>query len=304
MKKYRLMVHGGAGELDKLHDPAEAARHLRSIRRIMERGQAILKRGGPALESVEVCVTMLENDPLFNAGRGSVLNEQGLVFMDAAIMDGSNLGAGAVADINRIVNPIKLARRVLADSKHVMLAGPGALRFARSRGIKLVSVSYHITDERREDYKKLRARSRRKADTAFDNNHGTVGAVARDRNGNLAAATSTGGMACKKEGRIGDSPIIGAGVYADNRTCAVSATGHGEKFMRTVLAKHIADLMAFRKLNAETAAKYAIAYLKRVVNGRGGVIVIDRHGRCAARYNTRTMVHGWLDHNGGIHCAF
>ncbi|MGH8119722.1 MAG: isoaspartyl peptidase/L-asparaginase family protein [Gammaproteobacteria bacterium] len=304
MKQYSLMIHGGAGELDKLHAPADAMRYLRSIRRIMERGQAILERGGPALDAVETCVTMLENDPQFNAGRGSVLNEQGLVFMDAAIMDGSNLGAGAVADINRIVNPIKLARLVLAGGKHVMLTGPGALRFGREYGIRVVPGDYHITDERRDEYGKLRALSQSKAGKSSASRHGTVGAVARDRNGNLAAGTSTGGMACKKEGRIGDSPIIGAGIYADNRTCAVSATGHGEKFMRTVLAKHIADLIAFRKLDAETAAKYAISYLQRTVNGRGGVIVIDKKGRCAVRFNTRTMVHGRLDRDGSIYCAF
>jgi len=298
------MIHGGAGELDKLHGPAGAVRYLRSIRRILERGQSILKRGGPALDVVETCVSMLEDDPLFNAGRGSVLNERGMVSMDAAIMDGRDLGAGAVADINRIANPVKLARLVLAGNKQVMLAGTGALRFARSAGVRLVSGDYHITEERRDEYKKLRALSQRKAETFSADQHGTVGAVARDSKGNLAAATSTGGMAGKKEGRIGDSPIIGAGVYADNRTCAVSATGHGEKFMRTVLAKHIADLIAFRNLDAETAATYGISYLKRTVNGRGGVIVIDRKGRCAARFNTRTMVHGWLDRDGNIHCAY
>ena len=298
------MIHGGAGELDKLRNNADAECYLRSIRKILEHGLVILKRGGPALDAVETCVTMLEDDPLFNAGRGSVLNERGKVSMDAAIMDGRNLGAGAVADIERIANPVKLARLVLAASKHVMLTGSGALRFAREHGTRLVPAAYHVTDERRDEYRKLRALSQRKAEKSSNNHHGTVGAVARDRNGNLAAATSTGGMACKKNGRIGDSPIIGAGVYADNRACAVSATGHGEMFMRTVLAKHIADLIVFRKMDAETAAKYGISYLKRTVNGRGGVIVIDRNGRCAARFNTRTMVHGWLDRDGEIHCAF
>ena len=299
------MIHGGAGALDKVRDPELIAACLHSIRNIMKRGQTILKRGGRALEAVETCAALLEDDSRFNAGRGSVLNEHGRVYMDAAIMDGRTLDAGAVANISRIANPVKLARLVLDESQHVMLVGEGALRFARKHGIRMVPENYHLTELRIEEHRKIRLSLRRQAEALPDNDtHGTIGAVAMDKHGDLAAATSTGGIPYKQEGRVGDSPIIGAGVYADNNTCAVSTTGHGEKFMRTVLAKHIADLIAFRRLGADSAAKQAIAYLKRKVNSRGGVIVIDKKGRCAARFNSRTMAHGWLDRDGEIHCAY
>ena len=291
------MIQGGAGELDTVRDIQDAAPYLRSIRKILERGQALLKRGGRALDAVETCASLLEDAPLFNAGRGSVLNERGKVSMDAAIMDGRTLDAGAVAGINRIAHPIKLARLVLEQGDHVMLIGAGALRFARRHGLRTVPDDYHITAQRLEEYKN-------KKSALSVHNHGTIGAVAIDRKGNLAAATSTGGMLYKKEGRVGDSPIPGAGVYADNNICAVSATGHGEMFMRTVLAKHIADLIYFRKMDAESAARSGIAYLGRRVKGRGGVIVIDKNGRCAASFNTRTMVRGWITRNGEIHCAY
>lgn len=296
-KTYSLMIHGGAGELDHVRNHRDALPWLESMRTILEHGRNILKRGGRALDAVETCATLLEDNPLFNAGRGSVLNEDGKVEMDAAIMDGLDLNAGAVAGITRIVNPIKLARLVLQESEHVMFTGEGAMHFAKQHGIKTVPEKYLITDKRREEYKKLCAIKRKER----KHNHGTIGAVAWDKNDNLAAATSTGGMFYKHQGRVGDSPVIGAGVYADNQTCAVSATGHGEKFMRTVLAKHIADLVEFRKLGAAAAAKRGIAYLKQKVNGRGGVIVIDHQGHCGAAFNTRTMIRGWIEHGGETH---
>ena len=298
------MIHGGAGALDKIKSSRDAEHCLRSIRNIMEHGQAILKRGGAALDAVETCASLLEDDPLFNAGRGSVLNEHGKVTMDAAIMDGRNLDAGAVAGINCIANPIKLARLVLEKSDHVMLISDGALRLARKHKMKLVRENYHLTEHRLEEYHKIRQKLRCKTDASSKHKYGTIGAVARDKKGNLAAATSTGGIPFKKEGRVGDSPIIGAGVYADNSLCAVSATGHGEMFMRTVLAKHVADLVFFRKMGVKAAARSAIAYLGRQVNGQGGVIVIDRNGRCAAWSNTRTMVHGWIEQSGEINCTY
>ena len=304
VKTYSLMIHGGAGELDTVRNPQDAAPYLRSIRNILECGQVILKRGGRALDVVETCASLLEDDPLFNAGRGSILNEHGKVSMDAAIMDGRALDAGAIAGINRIAHPIKLARLVLDEGGQVMLIGDGALRFARKHGIRMVPESYHVTTQRFEEYKKMQLQKRRKAAAGSEHGHGTIGAVAMDRKGNLAAAASTGGMLYKKEGRVGDTPIPGAGVYADNNSCAVSATGHGEMFLRTVLAKHIADLIYFRKMNAESAARSGIAYLKRRVKGRGGVIIIDKTGRCAACFNTRTMVHGWIARNDEIHCTY
>lgn len=291
------MIHGGAGELDRVRKHTDIAPYLESIKIILEKGNKLLKRGGTALDAVELCVSMLEDNSLFNAGRGAVLNESGVAELDAAIMDGKSLNAGAVAGLSHIANPVRLARLVLEKSNHVMLIANGAERFARQHDIKSVTNKYFITDKKLEEYKKLRAGrqidKRRK--------HGTVGAVAMDKKGNLAAATSTGGLVCKQQGRVGDSPIIGAGTYADNKTCAVSATGHGEMFMRTVLAKHIADLVQFKELDAGSAAKQAINHLKRRVDGLGGVIVIDRYGRCAARFNTRTMIRGWVERGKELH---
>ena len=303
-KFYSLMIHGGAGALDKIRNSRDADTCLRSIRNILECGQAILKRGGAALDAVETCASMLEDDPLFNAGRGSVLNERGKVTMDASIMDGRRLDAGAVAGISGITNPVRLARLVLDESDHVMLIGEGALRLARRHKMKTVPERYHITRHRLDEYYRIKEKQRGKKDASPGHRHGTIGAVARDKKGNLAAATSTGGIPFKKEGRVGDSPIIGAGVYADNALCAVSATGHGEMFMRTVLAKHIADLMSFKKMDVKAAARSGIAFLGRKINGQGGVIVIDRHGRCAACFNTRTMVHGWIEQGGDIKCTY
>ena len=292
------MVHGGAGELDHVRKYADTLPYLESIRVILEHGHKLLKQGGSALDAVELCASMLEDNPLFNAGRGAVLSENGKAELDAAIMDGKNLDAGAVAGISHIANPVQLARLVLEESAHVMLIGNGAERFAKQHGIGTVTNNYFITDKRQEEYKKLRtARSINK-----NRKHGTIGAVAMDKKGNLAAATATGGLVCKQQGRVGDSPIIGAGVYADNKTCAVSATGHGEMFMRTVLAKHIADLIQFKKLNADTAAKLGINYLKSRVGGLGGVIVIDKFGRCSARFNTRTMIRGWIERGKELNC--
>lgn len=299
-ESWSLMIHGGAGELDHIRKKKDAVPYLESIRAILERGMEILKRGGLALDAVETCAALLEDDPLFNAGRGSVLNEHGRIEMDAAIMDGLDLSAGAVSGITNIANPVKLARLVLAQSGHVMLVREGAMQFAAQYGIESVPESYFITEHRRKQYEKVHAAKY----TKQDQKHGTIGAVARDQAGNLAAATSTGGIVHKKQGRVGDSPIVGAGIYADNNTCAVSATGYGEDFMRTVLAKHISDLVEFKNRDAESAAQEGMEYLVNRVNGRGGVIVIDRDGRCSARFNTRTMVHGWFEHGGNAQCTF
>ena len=285
------MLHGGAGEMDHVKNEKDAAPYLAGLRAYLERGREILQTGGSALDAVETCTALLEDDPLFNAGRGAALNERGRVELDAGIMDGRGLNAGAVAQITNIANPVRLARRVMAESGHVLLAGAGAAQFAASQGVESVPDGYLITERRLEQYEKARAEKTPERDQS----HGTVGAVARDRSGDLAAATSTGGLVCKKPGRIGDSPLIGAGVYADNRTCAVSATGRGEDFMRTVLAKYIADLIEFNRLDAASASQKAMEYLDKRVNGRGGVIVIDKEGCCSARFNTRTMIHGWIE---------
>ncbi len=302
------MIHGGAGRLD--HPYQDQARYLASIRAILEQGRDILAGGGTALQAVEYCACLLEDDPLFNAGRGSVLNEYGMVEMDAAIMDGRRLSAGAVAAVSNIVNPVKLARLVLAHSQHVLLVGDGALEFAERCGMQPAPDAYFVTEQRLQQY--LDARS--KVENAYpgddpaghrEEEHpaGTIGAIARDTYGNLAAATSTGGLVNKHRGRVGDSPIIGAGVYADNETCAVSATGCGEDFLRTVLAKTLAGYIELHGHDAAGAARAGIDYLVRKINGHGGVIVIDSAGRCASRFNTGSMIHGWIERSGEADCT-
>jgi L-asparaginase / beta-aspartyl-peptidase len=308
---YSLMVHGGAGALDNVEDERIAAEYLKGIRVVLEHGRRILARGGTAVEAVESCASLLEDNPLFNAGRGSVLNETGKVEMDAGIMDGRNLAAGAVAAIGNIANPVQLAALVMAKSEHVLLIGEGALRFAQQNGMPLAPDHYFLTPERIKQLEEAKLGGRVMLDHDSDSDHGndeqkygTIGAVARDRHGDLAAATSTGGIVNKRTGRIGDSPIIGAGVYADNASCAVSATGYGEDFMRTVFAKTVADAIEFRALDARAAMDFGIDYLRRKVDGRGGAICIDRDGRCAGAMTTPRMIHGWIEHGGEAFCRF
>lgn len=298
--RFSLMIHGGAGALDNLEDGSEAKRYLDSVHGILEQGRVMLAGGATALQTVEACVSLMEDEPLYNAGRGSVLNEDGKVELDAAIMDGSNLSAGAVACVTNVANPIKLARLVMTNSEHVLLTGEGAKNFARHCDVPLVEDGYFLT-QKRLDQLQLAKRSHRvmldheNEKQGIDQKFSTVGAVARDLHGNLAAATSTGGLVNKRWGRVGDSPIVGAGVYADNETCAVSATGYGEDFMRTVLAKTVADYIYFKDMNAIEAARAAMEYFVRKVNGRGGVIVIDKYGNCAKTHTTKRMIHGWIE---------
>ena len=295
------MVHGGAGALDNVKDDKIAVRYLESIRRILEHGREILELGGSALQAVEACATLLEDDPVFNAGCGSVLNEDGKVEMDAAIMDGRDLSAGAVAAVDNIANPIQLARYVMTESEHVMLIAEGAMRFAEHCGMERAPENYFYTPDRVEQLKQARLKHKIMLDhddleaNSEDQKYGTIGAVARDPLGNLAAATSTGGIVNKRLGRVGDSPIIGAGVYADNETCAVSATGYGEDFMRTVIAKTISDFIYIKGMDAKAATQAGIEYLTRKVKGRGGVVVIDANGNCASAFTTKKMIHGWIE---------
>lgn len=301
---FSLMVHGGAGAPGHRHTPDRAALCLEGIRTVLEHGRRILSRAGSALEAVESCAAMLEDDPLFNAGRGSVLNEDGAVEMDAAIMDGRQLAAGAVAAVRNIANPVRLARRIMDDGAQVMLAGEGAMRFARRHGISTVPDGYLVTAERLSQYGEAhRGAADPEGNIADDLPVGTIGAVARDQAGNLAAATSTGGTFNKRTGRVGDSPVVGAGVWADNATCAVSCTGVGEDFIRTALARMAADLIEIRGLDAGAAVREAIGYLDRKVRGRGGLILIDREGRCASAFTTPTMIRGWIDRSGDSVCA-
>ena len=301
---YSLMLHGGAGALDNVRDHKSAVRYLEALRRILEHGREIMVLGGSALQTVEACASLLEDDPVFNAGCGSVLNEYGKVEMDAAIMDGRDLSAGAVAAVQNIANPVQLARLVMTKSEHVMLIGEGAMRFADHCGVVHAPENYFFTPERLEQFKQAQLQHKIMLDhdtserDSEEQKYGTIGAVARDKLGNLAAATSTGGIVNKRLGRVGDSPLIGAGVYADNDTCAVSATGYGEDFMRTVLSKTISDFIYMQNMNAEQAVQAGMDYFERKLNGRGGVIVIDKQGNCASGFTTKKMIHGWIEHGG------
>ena len=307
---YSLMVHGGAGALDNVRDDKTALRYLESIRSTLEHGRQVMDLGGSALQAVEACASLLEDDPVFNAGCGSVLNEYGKVEMDAAIMDGRDLSAGAVAAVDNIANPVQLAHLVMARSEHVMLIAEGAMRFADHCGMARVPEDYFYTPDRVEQLRQARLKDKIMLDhddsseDSEDRKYGTIGAIARDQNGNLAAATSTGGIVNKRIGRVGDSPIVGAGVWADNETCAVSATGFGEDFMRTVISKTIADFIMMQGMDAEQATRAGIEYLQRKLRGRGGVIVIDRNGNCASGFTTKKMIHGWIEKGGEAICRF
>jgi beta-aspartyl-peptidase (threonine type) len=307
---YSLMVHGGAGALDNVKDDKTAFRYLDSIRRTLEHGRDVMELGGSALQAVEACASLLEDDPVFNAGCGSVLNENGKVEMDAAIMDGRDLMAGAVAAVDNIANPVQLARLVMTRSEHIMLISEGAMRFADHCGMERVPEDYFYTPDRVEQLHQARLKHKIMLDhddteeDTEDQKYGTIGAIARDPDGNLAAATSTGGIVNKRMGRVGDSPIIGAGVYADNETCAVSATGFGEDFMRSVISKTISDFMYMKGMDAEQATQAGIEYLVRKVKGRGGVIVIDKDGNCSSGFTTKKMIHGWIEKGGETSCCF
>jgi L-asparaginase / beta-aspartyl-peptidase len=302
---YSLMIHGGAGALEDLKYEASESAFRQSILAILEQGRDRLARGDSALDVVEYCASLLEDDRLYNAGCGSVLNAEGKVEMDAALMDGRNLQAGAVACLRNIKNPISLARRVLEHGEHVLLMGDGALEFAKFCAIDTYPDDYFITEARIKQLAEAQIAGRMTLDHERikpSQKLGTIGAVARDIHGNLAAATSTGGLVNKRWGRVGDTPIVGAGVFADNETCAVSATGYGEQFLRTVLAKTISDFVQFRGMDAADAAQAGIDYLVAKVNGSGGVIIIDRAGRCAAAQSTSGLIRGWIELGGEAQC--
>lgn len=304
---YSLMIHGGSGSLEDLKYEASEADFRESIQTILDKGRQRLEQGESALDVVEYCVTLLEDDRLYNAGRGSVLNAVGKVEMDAALMEGKNLKAGAVACLEQVKNPVSLARRVLEQGDHVLLAGRGALEFAKLCQIETCPESYFITENRIQQLAAAQAAGKITLDHERVRPHseklGTVGAVARDLHGNLAAATSTGGLVNNHWGRVGDTPIVGAGVYAANESCAVSATGYGEEFLRTVLARTISLFVELKGMNAEAAAQAGIEYLVSRVKGEGGVIVIDAAGRCAAAQSTSGLICGWIEMGGEAHCT-
>jgi beta-aspartyl-peptidase (threonine type) len=291
---YALAIHAGAGALARSRlSPEQEQDYRRSLARALEAGRELLERGASALDAVEAAVIVLEDEPLFNAARGAVLCDDGSVELDAAIMSGCDLRAGAVAGLRHIRNPIRLARAVLEKSAHVFLAGSGAEAFADENGFERVANEYFITPYRSQQLRALQ-RPKPSSDPAAiatldEPPLGTVGAVARDVRGGLAAATSTGGMAGKRRGRIGDSPVIGAGTYADDRSCAVSTTGHGEWFLRTVAAYDIAARVAYGGASLEDAITDAIAHRLTRLGASGGLIAVNHSGEIVMHYNTPAM---------------
>lgn len=313
-KPFGLVIHGGAGAIarDRM-TPELEAQYRADLKKSLDAGYAVLAAGGTALDAVIAAIKPLEDSPLFNAGKGAVLNADGRCELDASIMEGRTLAAGAITGVTRIRNPITLARAVMEKSPHVMFTGAGAERFAEQvGGIEFVPNEYFITDRRRDDLRKAQEkekqlRERRSANEApgpifltIDENDslgrehkwGTVGCAALDQHGNLAAGTSTGGMTNKKFGRVGDSPIIGAGTYAQNATCALSATGHGEYFIRVGVARDVAAQMEYRGTALKEAADASLAKVARL-GGDGGLVAIDKDGNIAMPFNTAGMYRGY-----------
>ena len=291
---YSLAIHGGAGTLLKENmTPEKEAAYHDALSRALEAGEAILREGGSAMDAVEAAVCALEDEPLFNAGRGAVYTSEGAQEMDAAVMDGRDRRAGSVAGVFGPKNPVKLARAVMERTEHVTLIGPNALEIARQAGLEFGDRDYFFTQSRWDALQEtlaMRARGEVSDDPAV--RHGTVGAVARDVAGNIAAATSTGGMTAKAPGRVGDTPMIGAGTFADNATCAVSATGHGEVFIRWNAAGEIAARMRHAGEDLATAADHVVLQDLAPNDGSGGVIAVDGAGNIAMPFNSQGMYRG------------
>ena len=298
-KKIGLAIHGGAGTIERSKmTPEREQKYRTALQGALDAGYKILKEGGIALDAVEAAVRLLEDDPLFNAGKGAVFTNMGTNELDASIMDGKTLKAGAVAGLKHIKNPITLARLVMEKSPHVMLAYEGAETFGKEMGVEFVDQKYFYTEERWNALQKKKAeesgRAGKKNFISDEEGRGTVGAVALDQAGNLAAATSTGGTTNKKFGRVGDSPVIGAGTYANNQTCAVSGTGDGEYFIRTVVAHDVSALMDYRGLSLPEAAQQVLDKVAKL-GGTGGLIAIDKDGNTTLPFNTNGMYRGSID---------
>jgi L-asparaginase / beta-aspartyl-peptidase len=290
-----LVIHGGAGVITRGDMSAEQEQaHVEKLQEALTSGYALLREGGSSLDAVQAAIIILEDSPLFNAGKGAVFAANGKNEMDAAIMDGKSGQAGAVAGLQHIKNPIILARLVMEKTPHVLLAGEGAEEFARSQGITMMPEEYFYTDYRWQQFLRAREKEKTRTDSVAEKKMGTVGAVALDKYGNLAAGTSTGGMTYKKYNRIGDTPLIGAGTYADNHTCAVSATGHGEFFIRGVVAYDIAARMEYLGLPVAEAVHEVIDNKLTAKGGTGGVIALDASGNIAMDFNTSGMYRGFI----------
>ncbi len=286
-KPFGIVIHGGAGSVSKKNmTPEREKKCEEKLRQALAAGYKILENNGTSLDAVEAAIRIMEDSPLFNAGKGAVFTAHGTNELDASIMDGKTRNAGAAAGVKHIKNPISLARLVMERSPHVLLTGDGAETFAKQQGIELVARDYFYTERRWKSLQKAKKKEKtQKKSTKF----GTVGCVALDKSGDLAAGTSTGGMTNKKFGRVGDSPIVGAGTFADNATCAVSATGHGEFFIRWSVAYDISALMAYKNLSLKEAADLVIMKKLKDAGGRGGIIAIDKNGNMAMPFNTPGM---------------
>ena len=290
--KYAIVIHGGAGNISPQFISSERADALSAkLSEVLEKGIFILDSGGTSLDAVEAVIRIMEDSPLFNAGKGAVYTHEGKNELDASIMDGKTLNAGAVAGIGDIKNPIAAARIVMEKSPHVLLSGNGASRFVAGHGGEVVDSNYFYTERR---WKQLQQQLKKDQVEKY----GTVGCVALDSYGNLAAGTSTGGMSNKRYGRIGDSPIIGAGNYANNNSCAVSATGHGEYFIRYTVAHDISAMMQYSDLSIQEAASSVIQEKLKEAGGRGGVICVDKQGNIAMEFNTAGMLRAYATANG------
>ena len=304
---FAIAIHGGSGAIEKGEfPPAREAEIRATLEQAVRAGHATLAAGGSSLDAVTRAVTILEDSPHFNAGRGAVFNAEGRNELDASIMEGAGLKAGAVAAVHGVRNPVLLARKVMTDSVHVMLMGEGAEAFAREQGIAFEDDAYFYTDYRWQQLQKAKASEQ--PDATFlsetpDPWFSTVGAVALDQDGNLAAATSTGGMTNKRWGRVGDSPIIGAGTYADNRSCAVSATGHGEYFIRTTVARDICARLQYTGISLVEATRQVVHGQLTEMGGSGGVIAVDPGGNVALTFNTAGMYRASIDAEGKLYVA-
>ncbi len=307
MSNLTIAIHGGAGTILKEDmTPELEEAYSDGLQQALDIGYAVLEQGGTAVNAVKAALVILEDNVLFNAGRGAVFTKKGVQEMDAAIMDGSDLSAGAVAGVRSVRNPIELAAEVMRNSNHVFLSGKGANDFAIKQGVKLAPDEYFFSQFRYDQWKAIRDSDNYSLDHTNhhleellkDKKFGTVGAVACDINGNIAAATSTGGMTNKKYGRIGDSPMIGAGTYANNKTCGISCTGHGEMFIRCVAAYDVSCLMEYKGLSLEEAMKKVVHEKLIAINGEGGMIGVDAHGNSALIFNSAGMYRGVKNNKG------
>lgn len=305
MSKHAIAIHGGCGTmLKKLMTPEKELAYNKALEDALIAGDEILKKGGTSLDAVEKAVLSLENNHLFNAGKGSVFTHTGTHEMDAAIMNGQNLMAGAVAGVSNIKNPISLARSVMEKSEHVMLAGAGAIEFAKKINAEFEKDEYFFDQLRYDQLLKAKESDVMVMDHSGDTfekgekKFGTVGAVALDIHGNIAAATSTGGMTNKKYGRLGDSPVIGSGTYANNNTCAISCTGHGEFFLRSVVAYDISCLMEYKGLSLKEACDVVVMDKLVKIGGEGGLVAIDKNGNIELPFNTEGMYRGMKAEGG------